>query len=60
MKVKDLIWILNNIEDKEIDIRVIDTNGNILEEQGADIEDIIEIIQHDSEGNVVYAILRTN
>ena len=60
MKVKDLIDILNNIQDKDIDIRVIDTNGNILEEEGADIEDITEIIQYDTKGNIVYALLRTN
>ena len=59
MKVKELISILNNIQDKDIDIRVIDTGGNILEESGTDIEDIIEIIQHDAKEKIVYAILRT-
>lgn len=60
MTVKDLISILNNIADKELEIRVIDTNGNILEEQGANIEDVTEIIQYDTKGSIIYALLRTN
>jgi len=60
MKVKNLIELLEHISDKELDIRVIDTNGNIFNEAGSDIEDITEIIQYDTKGAIVYALLRTN
>lgn len=60
MKVRDLINLLEHIQNKELDIRVIDTNGNMLEEVGADIEDVTQVIQYDTKGTIIYALLRTD
>lgn len=58
MKVKELINILEQI-DEELEIRVIDMGGNILDEQGIEIEDVIEITQHNSEEDTFWVVLRT-
>lgn len=58
MKVKELIDILEQI-DEELEVRVIDTGGNVLNEQGAEIEDVVEITQRNSEEDTFWVVLRT-